>query len=197
MYYTVDENKAKLYLFNHLERGRIENFPELKLKNVKYVFDDNLQLKEIYAITEPAYVITDHGFVKWEPMYIGKKTYIKFKKHENLVEWNDPTKRIIQELSAVLTIYDKYLFVDAAPTCINYICFEQPKTVFQLTKDNFENNIQENHNKLIINFESTPDFVNINVEDKRYSILFVFSDIVVLPKGTCFLIQKDKVTACY
>jgi len=205
MYYLIDEQKIRAYYILKLELGEIVDQYKMQIKNVKYIFDENFHVKEIYAIDEPAYVITDHGLVKWDPPYMifliidtNTRQFRYAKSFIDFVKWQKKCQISTNLLGSWVTR------MEAKPLCFSYVCYEYPENAIQLTKDNFVVNpnkakIYENKNNLIIKTPTnvSHSFIGINVDGKTYNISATFADKIVLKRGTCFFIDEKDIFACY
>jgi hypothetical protein len=220
VFHVIGEQKLKVYFFNYLERGKIELPFQLKMKNVNYIFDNSLNLKEILVVNEPAYVLTKDGFVEWKPPYVfvvfnntTAKLHLVFPKYSYIDQSN-----FVPFYYRNKKMYIYYNYVDEIePVCLSYICYDFPKNPIQLTKDNFKVidatplapwrseksktiNIYENDEGLVFEaVEGEAHFlVNILLGQKLYNILYTFpGSKLVIGRGTCFLIRKDNLTICY
>ncbi len=212
MYHIIDEQKVKAHLFNKIVRGKTKNTEYLDLKNIRYFFDENLELEGISLLDkrENAYVLTTDGFVQFRPSYvIAIPDLFDFK--DQLANPNHIRKGKFK--AEKYKDYPLNLIDPCFSICSDYICFEYPTYAKQLTEDmiviesiypkpKVEQNakVYSTEEEWIFDFRNAnmPVFLGVNTEKKLYRLCYVSKVVykMIIKRGVCWMFDGSGETIC-
>ncbi len=178
-YYIVDKEKVKILFLLRLSRGNLST----SIKGVFYQLDENLNVEEVVADDEPEpYIITTEGLMKWKTLIVGKRYWWMLSLEKS--------KRLINMYPLALNV-----------VCEGYVCIDYPDNVIKLSKDNFDKRFTTYTDDSIIitnKYKTKNLVVAVNVNNtSNYLITIVPGVSMVIPRGTCFYLEKLGKYGCF
>ncbi len=197
-YYLIDENLIRIYYQNKILRGNT-NEDTVVLKDVVYELDrKTLEVKHAEPMTLNPYVPTVEGYVKWNPIIEDYKKAGRIDRKE----YGGPGRAFCSGYICLGKIPSNYIPINKENLVFIYFFDPQEGIVGRTVKVGESNSkVYEKDDKLIIDTRNSDACKGLDVmiglekNDDLYWIYPCDASLIIIPKGSCFMFDKNEL--CY
>ncbi len=201
--------------------GELEDPDALRLNNITYWFDDDLELNylDISNKNEKAYVLTTDGYVEYSPIEIIQRE--KETIYDGLIIIPSYIRKMTNRTkSTMLNFLEKLKYPlnilmnnSLFEVCGNNVCIDKIENARYIKESNFfaesvypelkvDNNLKISSDNEWITFDFSnvkrPAILSIQIDSNIYRKYFVDVDMLMIKikKGTCFFDSEDEKVLC-